>query len=676
MNTQNIDSTQNIDNIMKKMTLEEKISLLTGSESMSTVGIERLNIEPKNFADGPHGVRTETGVGNCTFFPNICALSASWDKASAELYGNALADDCIEHNIDLILAPGVNIKKNMLCGRNFEYFSEDPVLAGELGAEYINGVQKNGVGACLKHFAANNQEKHRASKSVEVDERTLREIYLKAFEIAVKKSNPASVMCAYNKVNAIWCSENKMLLNDILRDEWDYDGFVVSDWGAVHNINRALCAGLDLQMPKNDNIQAQIKEGMENGEISVDVIDKAVKRLLKFILSPKAEKKPYDRARQHKIAQDIAAAGIVMLKNENGVLPIKESDKKIAVIGEFAKDALIGGQGSAEVYPDAEWIDSPLEELKAALPQTEIKYMEVFKKREFSDVMLWPKLGEYNRFIADADKVIIFAGSMESEDTEMFDRRTAMLNPNYELFINAACDCGKDVIVVLQSGGVILKGDWAGADAVLEMWLGGEGAGKAIADVLTGRVNPSGRLPETFPVKQRTDFEYPGDDQKVEYNEKLDVGYRYYDKHPDEINFPFGHGLSYTTFEYDNLSAECSDGKVKIKLDVKNTGVYDGAEVVQVYISDVVSNVKRPIKELKAFERVFIKRGETKTVEFEIPVSELGYYNIMLRKWVTEPGRYDVMIGSSSRDIRMEKSVYCDISLEYTMDQTGHDMIG
>lgn len=669
-------NTRNIDNIMKEMTLEEKINLLTGSESMSTFGIERLNIKPRSFADGPHGVRTEKGIGNCTFFPNICALSASWDKDTARLYGNALADECIEHNIDLILAPGVNIKKNMLCGRNFEYFSEDPILAGELSAEYINGVQENGVGACLKHFAANNQEKNRANKSVEVDERTLREIYLKAFEIAVKKSNPASVMCAYNKVNAIWCSENKMLLTDILRDEWNFDGFVVSDWGAVHNINRALCAGLDLQMPKNDNIQAQVKEGMANGEISVDVIDKAVKRLLKFILSPKAEKKPYDRARQHKIAQDIAAAGIVMLKNENDTLPIKESDKKIAVIGEFAKNALIGGQGSAEVYPDAEWIDSPLEELKKALPQAEIKYMEVFKKREFSDVMLWPKLGEYNRFIADADKVIIFAGSMESEDTEIFDRRTAMLNPNYELFINAACDCGKDVIVVLQSGGVILKGDWSRADAVLEMWLGGEGAGKAIADVLTGMVNPSGKLPETFPVNQRTDFEYPGDDQKVEYNEKLDVGYRYYDKHPEEINFPFGHGLSYTTFEYDNPSVEYSDGKVKIKLDVKNTGGYDGAEVVQVYISDVVSIVKRPIKELKAFKKVFIKCDETKTVEFEIPVSELGYYNIMLRKWVTEPGRYDVMIGSSSRDIRIEKSVYCDIPLEYTMDQTGRDMIG
>ncbi len=660
--------------IIQDMTLEEKVNLLTGSGNMSTYSVERLGIGTKTFADGPHGVRTEREQGNCTCFPCESSLAATWDVELSKQYGAAIADECIEHGIDMILAPGVNLKRNMLCGRNFEYFSEDPVLAGEMAAAYIGGVQGKGIGTSLKHLAACNQEQGRTNKSMEIDERTLRELYLKPFEIAIKKSQPTSVMCSYNKINAIWCSENRFILTDVLRDEWNFEGFVVSDWGAVQDTRRALCAGLDLAMPHNANMQ-QIAEAVDNGEIPMEVLDQAVERMLKFILTPKAEKVPYDRAKQHRIAQKIAAEGIVLLKNENHVLPLT-GYKKIAVIGEFAKEALIGGQGSAEVYPDKEWIDSPLEELVKAMPEADIKYWELYKKREFSSEMLWPKLGELNQFISDTDVVIFFAGSMESEDTETFERRSALLNPNYDMFIREACDSGKKVVVVLQSGSVITDSDWNRADAVVEMWLGGEGAGKAIADVLTGKVNPSGKLAETFAKRERYDLEYRGDGEKVEYKERAEVGYRYYDKHPDKINYPFGHGLSYTKFEYQNCKVEYVNHEIKITLEVKNVGELDGAEVVQVYVNDPVTTVTKPEKELKAFKKVFVKSGTSEKVEFLIPDSELAYYNVMLRRWLTEPGKYNLLIGSSSQDIRVKESFICDAKVPYTMTRISKDMIG
>ena len=661
--------------IIGKMTLEEKASLLTGSGGMSTAGIEHLNIPSKNLADGPHGVRRDSRDGDCTYLPSLSALAATWDTDMAELYGKTVAGDCTEHNIDMILGPGVNIKRDMLCGRNFEYFSEDPVLAGEMSAAYINGVQKNGVSACLKHFAVNSQERDRCDLSSEVDERTLREIYLKAFEIAVKKAKPDSIMCAYNKINSVWCSENRMILTEILKDEWGYDGFVISDWGAVQNISKAISAGLDLQMPINFNIKEQLELGLERGEVTTEDIDNAVERVLRFALKPKAENKGYDRQAQHNAARKIAEAGIVLMKNEDA-LPLNKY-QRIAVIGEFADKPLIGGQGSAEVYPDEKWISSPVEELKKALPDTEIKYKEWFKKREFPAIMQWPKLGEYFDFISDAEAVVIFTGSMESEDTEKFDRRTAQLNPQYEMFIEEAIKIGKKVIVVLQSGGVIIPGRWSeGTAAIVEMWLGGEGAGEAIADVLSGRVSPSGKLPETFPIHERTDLGYRGDGLKVEYREKSDVGYRYYDKHTDEIVYPFGHGLSYTKFEYRNCKAVLENDELLVSLLVENTGDFDGAEVVQVYINDPISTATRPVKELKAFKKVFVRKGETERVEIKIPMSDLGYYNICLHKWVTEPGKYNILIGSSSQDIRAVLCVVYEKEPEYTVKRIGQDMIG
>lgn len=666
----------NVRETVAKMTTEEKIHLLTGGGGMDTAAVERLDIEKKHMADGPVGIRNEAGEGNCTSFPNISALAASWNPELCRLYGNVLADDCIEHDIDMILGPGVNIKKNILCGRNFEYFSEDPYLAGELAGEYIKGVEENGVAACIKHFAANNQERYRTDISAEVDERTLREIYLKPFEIAVKKAKPTAVMCAYNKLNSIWCSENKMLITDILKKEWGYQGIMVSDWCAVHDSCKAIAAGLDLEMPPMPGFDKRVKNGLETGKLELERVNDAAERVTEFALRPRPKKKEYDREKQHSAVCKIAAEGCVLLKNENHALPLNQY-KKIAVVGEFAKNPILGGQGSAEVYPEKGMIDCPLEELRKALPDTEILFKEYFKKKDFSAEMLWPQLGEYQSFVSGVDAVVVFAGNMVSEDTEKFDRRTAELNPNYEMFIEEAAKMNKPTIVVLQTGSAVITGEWnKRASAVVEMWLGGEGGGKAIAEILAGKINPSGKLPETFPNRLRNDFDYPGDGLKVKYNEGLAVGYRYYDKHPEEIGYPFGHGLSYTEFEYTDAQVNLKDDSIHITVQVENTGNYDGAETVQVYVGASQVTYTRPIKELKGFRKKWIRKGEKEKFELVIPVSELGYYNIMLHEWVTEPGIYDILIGSSSRDIQFKKSIEYKSEPPYSMENTGSDMIG
>ncbi len=663
-------------NEISKMTFEEKAQILTGFGSMETFGIERLNIPSKKLADGPHGVREEKGQ-NCTHFPNLCSLASSWSKETAYKMGKALAADCKEHGIDMLLGPGVNIKRNILCGRNFEYMSEDPYLAGEMAAGYINGLQDGGVAASLKHYAANSQEKYRLVISAEIDERTLREIYLKPFEIAVKKSNPVSIMCAYNKINSVWCSENKFLY-DILKNEWDFKGFVISDWGAVHDPCRAFSAGMDLQMPKNSKIVEQLKEGIKNGDITEEIINEAVSRVLKFSMMKKCISENYNRDDLHKTARQIASDGIVLLKNDENILPITSGKyKKIAVVGEYAKSPLICGQGSAEVHQFDEYTENPLDELKKQLGDVEIKYVEAYKKGEYSSNMLWPTLDTFANSIRDCDLVVFFMGSMLSEDTENFDRNTARLNPNFEMFVNCAVNNKKKTVVVLQSGGALILDELSKkADAIVEMWLGGEAAGGAVADVLCGAVNPSGKLTETFPNKLRCDLDYPGDVFKTVYNEKLDVGYRYYDKHPEEVVYPFGHGLSYTKFEYSDFKAEINGENVNIELNVKNTGDFDGSEVVQIYVSDPVSTVTRPIKELKAFEKVFVEKGKTKKVEINFPVSYLAYYNIMLKDWVVENGVYNIYAASSANDIRLEESVVYNGKMPYTMQNTGEAMIG
>ena len=669
----------NIEAIIKELTLEEKADLLTGATSMTTGEVERLKIAAKRFADGPHGVRTKP-EDKCTLFPNLCCVGATWDKGLVYEMGQALGDECIEHGIDMLLAPGINIKRTPLCGRNFEYFSEDPLIAGELGAAYINGLQSRGVGASLKHYAMNNQEIGRNLVSVEIDLRVMREIYLKGFEIAVKKAKPQSVMCSYNKVFSVWVSENKYLLTDILKKEWGYDGFVVSDWGAVQDICRCLCAGLDLQMPRNNNIVAQITEGLEAGKITMDVIDSAVRTMLRFLDIDKAvAQKPFDRKKQHQLARKIAADGIVLLENRNNALPLTAKKyKKIAVMGEYAVNPLISGQGAAEVYPGEENIDSPLEELKKALgDEVEVTYLEAFKRGQLPSKMIWPQRGIWEAFVKDADAVVIFAGSMESEDTEQFDRLTTSINPNIEYVIDRVCKFNPNVIVVLQSGSALIPGAWRKkANGLVQMWLGGEAAGGAIADVLTGKVNPSGKLAETFALTERTDLEYPGDGSKVRYSEGFDIGYRYYDKNPQLIAYPFGFGRSYTSFRYSDFSVIRKADTLELSCKLTNTGDIDGNEVIQIYVSKEESMVTRPIKDLKAFEKVFLKAGESRTVTISLDVQELAYFNIMLDQWIVEPGEYDILFATSARDILHAEHVQIDDPVPYSLAVTGTTMIG
>lgn len=664
-----------IKELLTQLTVREKAELLTGDAGMLTHAVERLGIPARNLADGPHGIRHEKEE-NCTSFPNLCSAAATFDTDLVYEMGEALAVDCIEHDVDMLLGPGINIKRYANCGRNFEYFSEDPVLAGELAAAYINGLQSLGVAASLKHYALNNQEKDRLNISVEADERTLREIYLKCFEIAVKKSQPKSVMCSYNKYQSIWCSENKYLLTDILKNEWGFKGFVVSDWGAVQNAGRAIAAGLDLQMPYNWIMADTLERAIADGILTEERLNDAVSRFLSFALSEKSKNTVCDRAKLHDVARRVAAGGTVLLKNE-GVLPLtSEKYKKIAVVGEYGDNALSYGQGSAEVFPHDEYIESPLTELKKALPESEFVYLKTYEKRSFSDVMLWPKVGAFLEDIKDCDIVLMFVGAMESEDTENFDRRTLAINPNQEMFIDAAVNNGKKVVVICQSGSAMVFGRWRNrVDAILQMWLGGEAAGGAIADVLTGKTNPSGRLPETFPKKERRDLDI-GNGLVVRYGEGFEVGYRYYDLHPEEIAYPFGHGLSYTEFEYKEASLAREGDVLNITLKLKNIGSCDGAEVVQVYSAKPLSCVSRAQKELKAFKKVFLKAGEEKEVCISLSCSDLAYYNPALRDWVVENGEYLLHIAASSRDIRKTLVFKAEDEMPYTTKQISEGMIG
>lgn len=668
-----------IPEMISTMTLEEKAKFLTGAASMMTHGLDRLGITPKKLADASHGIRLAQ-KDNCTYFPNLCCLAATWDKELSRQMGEGLARECQHHGISLLLGPGVNIKKNILCGRNFEYLSEDPVLAGELAAEYINALEENGVGTSLKHYAVNNQEKYRTETSVEIDERTLREIYLKPFEIVVKKAKPTSVMCAYNKVNAVWCSENKFLLTEILKDEWGYEGFVVSDWGAVHDVCRVINAGLDFQMPGNPDLCTALETGLAEGRVTMEAIDKAVARVLPFVMrEPVREKEAYDRDAQHALARKIAGAGITLLKNENKVLPLdSQKYRKIGVIGGFAEDPLIGGEGAADVYPMPEYIEAPLAELKKQLPDTEFVYMPVFTKGQMPEHHLWgPAAGAANKLVKDCDAVIFFFGSMLSEDTERYDRRSARMNENFEDMIFNIKKGDKKFIGVVQAGSPLIVDDWMDRlDGCVYAWFGGEAMGGAIADVLCGAVNPSSKLPETLPACQRTDFEYPGTRLHVEYNDKLNVGYRYYDSHPDEIGYPFGYGLSYTTFQYDDAAVELKDEMIDVQFTLTNTGDADGSEVVQIYVADPVSIVTKPEKELKAFEKVSLKTGESKRIRIQIPVQDIAYYNMSLHEWVVENGVYDVHIAASSRDIRLSGSFVYEGVMPYSTQRLQRDMVG
>ncbi len=672
---------------IKLMTFSEKAMLLTGKNMLTTAELERLNVPSIEMADGPHGVRTASGKpcsveGGCVCFPTASAASATWNRELLFKMGVGLARDCIKEEVDVILGPGINIKRHPLCGRNFEYFSEDPVVSGELGAAYIKGVQSQGIGTSLKHFAANNQETDRGTGSSEVDERTLREIYLRGFEIAVKKAKPTSVMNAYNKLNAIFCSENKWLLKDILRDEWGFEGVVISDWGSVHNINLALKNGMNLQMPTNKNIESQLKFGIENGIITEEEIDEVLLALLDFLDATKnavRDNTPYNRDEQHKLAKEIADETITLLKNDDGVLPIKpEKYKTIGIFGGFAKNPMYMGGGSSQVHTKNENIEKPYDFIAKYIEgKAELKYFELYDGKTVPNRdEIRGKSTEYAR---ECDLAIIFIAGMFHHETEGLDK-TSMEFQNYmnTCAENIAKNC-KNTVVVMQSGSAMAPGRWKdNVNAILNMWVCGEAGGSAVADVLFGKVNPSGKLSETFAYNLNPLIEFPGDGLKVTYPEQWQVGYRYFDNHPEQVWYPFGHGLSYTTFEYSDL--KLSTNKVKgqkfeltASVKVKNTGDVAGKEIVQLYIADTESIISKPKKELKDFAKIHLEPGEEKKITFNLDNRSFAYYSLNFKDWFVEAGDYKVIMAASSTDIRLEETVrVVDINC-YTVND-GKDM--
>lgn len=674
--------------LLKQMTLDEKIKFLCGSnkDSMCTEACERLNVPHQYLTDGPMGVRIEEGYKeNCTCFPCETAMAATWNKSLVEEVGSGIANDCLKMGKDMILGPGVNIKRTPLCGRNFEYFSEDPVLSGKMAASYVRGVQRKGVGTSLKHFAANNQEIDRASLSVEVDERTLRELYLKSFEIAVKEGHPSSVMTAHNRINGLKCAENEFLLKGILKSEWNYDGLVMTDWGDAKNAALALKCGIDLAMPYKSSSFAEIKKGLENGIISEADIDEAVERILKFIFREEKSIIKYDRDEQHELAVRTAEEGIVLLKNDNNTLPItKEKYKKIVIIGEYAEKPVFFGYGSGRVYPNPKYVDAPLMQLHKILDgEYTVDYVQGYYSSLSSERSIYwfvpNKSNDYGKIIAEADLVIMFIGNQFGIDTEETDRSSAMIDSYYNTYINRVRELNDNIALIIQTGSAVVTHVWKDkCAAILEMWVGGEGCGKAIANILCGITNPSGKLPETFPTRHRTDYDYPGDGYKVCYDEKWAVGYRYYDLHPEQIAFPFGFGLSYTEFEYNGLNITDYGNHLKISFDIRNIGNVSGKESAQIYISDPISYLSQPQKRLVEFcKSKELMPGELEHFEIEVDKTDaFAYYSINLHERFIEPGAYEILIGASSRDIRLKGEYIHKDDVPFYMNPNGWAILG
>ncbi|MDQ0972462.1 beta-glucosidase [Neobacillus niacini] len=664
---------RDIKQIISQMTLEEKASLCSGLDFWHLKGIERLGIPSIMVTDGPHGLRKQAqgadhlGIYNSvpsTCFPSAAGMASSWNRDLIQKVGVALGEECQAEDVAVLLGPGVNIKRSPLCGRNFEYFSEDPYLASEMAANHVKGVQSQGVGTSLKHFAANNQEHRRMSTDAVVDERTLREIYLASFEGVVKQSQPWTVMCAYNKVNGEYASENEYLLNDILKDEWGFEGFVVSDWGAVNERADGLSAGLELEMPSsNGSGDQKIVNAVRNGKLSEEKLDKALERLLRVIfmsVDHKTENAVYNKDEHHQLAREMARESMVLLKNEDNVLPLKKQGT-IAVIGEFAKKPRYQGGGSSHVKPTK--LENIVEEIeKSAGKQSNVLYAQGY--RLDSDEIDGTLIAEAKEVAAQADTVVLFVGLPDRYESEGYDREHLRMPANHRQLVEAAAEVNRNIVVVLSNGSPI-EMPWLGnVKGVLEAYLGGQALGGAIADLLFGDANPSGKLAETFP-RQLSDnpsfLNFPGEGDKVEYKEGIFVGYRYYDTKKVEPLFPFGYGLSYTTFEYSNLSIsqkEIQDtDTVKVSVNVKNTGDRAGKEIVQLYVKDVESTVNRPEKELKGFEKMDLQPGEEKTVTFTLNKRAFAYYNVDLKDWHVETGEFEILVGKSSQEIALKDSI-------------------
>lgn len=659
--------------LLREMTLEEKITLTIGRDFWSTNGVKRLNVRPINLNDGPHGVRKpptggELGLGNsipATCFPTAMALANSWDTELLEAVGQALGEEALALDTQVLLGPGVNIKRTPLGGRSFEYFSEDPALAGELGAALVQGLQSQGVGASLKHYACNNQEYERMSISAEVDQRTLREIYLPAFERVVKKANPWTVMAAYNRVNGVFATESHQLLTEILKQEWGYKGVVVSDWGAVNDKAACLAAGMDLEMPgPGSNHTETIAALVHDGKLDEGMIDAAAGRVLDLILKGNAsrqESATYDQAAHHALARRAAAESIVLLKNDGGLLPLKPDKlKSVAVIGRFAKEPRYQGSGSSQVVPTQ--LDNAYDELAVWLGEpANLTYAEGYTEDEQPDGALLQAAVQQAQA---ASLALLFVGLPGSFESEGFDRTSIGLPASHDRLVEEVCKVQPNTVVVLHNGSVVAMPWLDEAGAVLEAGLGGQAVGGAVVDVLAGKVNPSGKLAETFPWRLEDTpayLNYPGEAGQVRYGEGLYVGYRYYDKKKVMPLLPFGFGLSYTTFEYEKIVTsreEVGPGEgLEVTVNVRNSGQTAGKEIVQLYVRPLDPSYSGPEKGLKAFGKVEIQPGATAQVKLTLEERDFMLYDTERQAWRVAGESFEILVGASSQQLPLKAAV-------------------
>ena len=674
--------------LVNELTLEEKASLCSGADFWHTKAIDRLNIPAVMVSDGPHGIRKQESLADhmgvaesikAIGFPTASAMACSFDRDLLHKIGDALGEECVAEDLAVLLGPGINMKRSPICGRNFEYYSEDPVVAGELGAAFVNGVQEHGVGTSLKHFAANNQEWRRMSISAEIDERTLREIYLAAFETVVKKAQPWTIMCSYNRINGVYSCENDWLLNKVLRDEWGFEGLVMTDWGAMDERVPSLKAGLDLEMPDcHGETDKLIVKAVQSGELEESVLDTAVERILtmvdKYLTArkgidpasmvhplPSSVERGYDVAAHHALARTTAEQSAVLLKNED-ILPLQK-DKKIAFIGEFAKVPRIQGGGSSHINNTS--VESALDAAGDS-----VSYAQGFHiDEETTDETL---LQEAITLAKESDVAVIFAGLPDSFESEGFDRTHLNMPANQNELIARISEVQPNVVVVLHSGSPIAMPWLDKVAGVLQMYLAGQASGGAAVNLLFGDATPCGKLAETFPLHLEDNPSYlnfPGNREKVCYQEGVFIGYRYYDKKKMDVLFPFGYGLSYTDFTYSNMKVTVNGknaadvdviketDEIVVSADITNTGNCDGAEIVQLYIKNPVVYEIRPEKELRDFAKVFLKAGETKTVTFMLNARAFSYYETRIHDWYAESGDYEILLASSSRDIRLQYTV-------------------
>ena len=671
-----------IKQLVAQLTLEEKAGLCSGLDFWHTKPVDRLGIPSIMMTDGPHGLRKQNEQSDhlgirksvpATCFPAACATACSFDVDLIESLGRALGEECNAEGISLLLGPGLNIKRSPLCGRNFEYFSEDPLLSGAMATAHVKGVQSKNVAACPKHFAANNQENRRFSQDSSVDERTLREIYMSAFETVTKEAKPWTFMCAYNSVNGEFAARNHRLLTDILRDEWGFDGFVVSDWGATNDRVRCLAAGMDLEMPASGcHTDKQIVAAVNDGKLDMAILDTACERLLEVTLRTRADQaeRPQNLLDAHDdLAARIAAESAVLLKND-GMLPL-QTDLKVCFIGEFFECPRIQGGGSSHV--NAHKITTARELLPDA-PYAKGFSIDTDAPDDALEQAAIDMAKQYGA-------CIVFAGLPDAYESEGYDREHIELPENQNRLIGKLCELGAKVAIVLHNGSPIALPFADKANAILEMYLGGQSCGRAAVELLYGQRNPCGKLAETFPLKLTDTPCHPwynreGDD--VIYHEGIFVGYRHYDARALDVRYPFGHGLSYTRFEYSdlNLSAGKAPGEMVVSFNIKNTGARPGKEIAQLYISAPKGSMPRAEKELKGFKKVSLNPGESTTVEITVDRRAFSYYQVKANAWFVEPGDYQILIGKSSRDIVLQGHAAIESTDKLKLDVSADSLLG